>query len=106
MCWCCCLNGGLFLLSVCFVFVLFSSDLVIDLGTVNICVYVWGKGIVVNELSIVVINKVIGCIEVVGCEVKEMLGWILGNIVVIKLMKDGVIVDFEIIEKMLIYFIK
>lgn len=89
-----------------FLFSLFSNDLVIDFGMVNICVFVCSKGIVVDELLIVVINKVMGGIEVVGKEVKEMLGRILGNIVVIRLMKDGVIVDFEVIEKMLVYFIR
>ena len=87
-------------------FSLFSSDLAIDLGTANTCVYARGKGIVVNEPSIVAINKVNGKVEAVGKDAKEMLGRTPGNIVAIKPMKDGVIADFEVTEKMLTYFIK
>ena len=87
-------------------FSLFSSDLAIDLGTANTCVYARGKGIVVNEPSIVAINKVNGRVEAVGKEAKDMLGRTPGNIVAIKPMKDGVIADFEVTEKMLTYFIK
>ena len=89
-----------------FVFSLFSSDLAIDLGTANTCVYARGKGIVVNEPSIVAINKITGRVEAVGKEAKEMLGRTPGNIVAIKPMKDGVIADFEVTEKMLTYFIQ
>ena len=88
------------------VFSLCSSDLAIDLGTANTCVYARAKGIVVNEPSIVAINKTTGRIEAVGKDAKEMLGRTPGNIVAIKPMKDGVIADFEITEKMLTYFIK
>ena len=88
------------------VFSLFSSDLAIDLGTANTCVYARARGIVVNEPSIVAINKTTGRIEAVGKDAKEMLGRTPGNIVAIKPMKDGVIADFEITEKMLTYFIK
>jgi len=87
-------------------FSLFSSDLAIDLGTANTCVYARGKGIVVNEPSIVAINKINGRVEAVGRDAKEMLGRTPGNIVAIKPMKDGVIADFEVTEKMLTYFIK
>ena len=87
-------------------FSLFSSDLAIDLGTANTCVYVRGKGIVVNEPSIIAINKVNGRVEAVGREAKEMVGRTPGNIVAIKPMKDGVIADFEYTEKMLAYFIR
>ena len=87
-------------------FSLFSSDLAIDLGTANTCVYARGKGIVVNEPSIVAINKVNGRVEAVGRDAKDMLGRTPGNIVAIKPMKDGVIADFEVTEKMLTYFIK
>lgn len=87
-------------------FSLFSSDLAIDLGTANTCVFARSKGIVVNEPSIVAINKVTGGIEAVGKEAKEMLGRTPGNIVAIKPMKDGVIADFEVTEKMLAYFIR
>ena len=88
------------------VFPLFSSDLAIDLGTANTCVYARARGIVVNEPSIVAINKTTGRIVAVGKDAKEMLGRTPGNIVAIKPMKDGVIADFEITEKMLTYFIK
>ncbi len=87
-------------------FALFSSDLAIDLGTANTCVYARGKGIVLNEPSIVAINKVTGRTEAVGREAKEMLGRTPGNIVAIRPMRDGVIADFEIAEKMLTYLIK
>ena len=87
-------------------FSLFSSDLAIDLGTANTLVYARGKGIVVNEPSIVAINKNSGEVEAVGKEAKEMLGRTPGNIVAIKPMKDGVIADFKTTEKMLNYFIQ
>ncbi len=87
-------------------FSMFSSDLAIDLGTANTLVYAKGKGIVVNEPSIVAINKNSGEVEAVGKEAKEMLGRTPGNIVAIKPMKDGVIADFKVTEKMLNYFIQ
>jgi rod shape-determining protein MreB len=87
-------------------FHLFSSDLAIDLGTANSLVYAKGKGIVVNEPSIVAINKVTGDIEAVGREAKDMLGRTPGNIVAIRPLKDGVIADFKVTEKMLNYFIQ
>jgi rod shape-determining protein MreB len=87
-------------------FSLFSSDLAIDLGTANTLVFAKGKGIVVNEPSIVALNKNTGEVEAVGKEAKEMLGRTPGNIVAIKPMKDGVIADFKVTEKMLNYFIQ
>src|SRR5260370_11869077 len=86
-------------------FSLFSSHVGIDLGTANPLVFARGKGIVVNEPSIVAINKNNGDVEAVGREAKEMLGRTPGNIVAIRLMKDGVIADFKVTEKMLNYFI-
>ena len=86
-------------------FSLFSSDLAIDLGTANTLVYAKGKGIVVNEPSIVALNKNNGDVEAVGREAKEMLGRTPGNIVAIRPMKDGVIADFKVTERMLNYFI-
>jgi len=90
------------------VFGLFSNDLAIDLGTANTCVYVKGKGIVLNEPSVVAVrkddkggNKVLS----VGREAKMMLGRTPGNIVAIRPMKDGVIADFEVTEAMLRHFI-
>jgi len=87
-------------------FSIFSSDLAIDLGTANTLVFAKGKGIVVNEPSIVALNKNTGEVEAVGKEAKEMLGRTPGNIVAIKPMKDGVIADFKVTEKMLNYFIQ
>ena len=84
----------------------FSNDLAIDLGTANTLVYARGKGIVVREPSIVAINKLTNRVEAVGVEAKEMLGRTPGNIEAIRPMKDGVIADFEVTERMLDYFIR
>ena len=84
----------------------FSNDLAIDLGTANTLVYARNKGIVVREPSVVVVNKLTNRIEAVGGEAKEMLGRTPGNIESIRPMKDGVIADFEVTERMLEYFIK
>jgi rod shape-determining protein MreB and related proteins len=87
----------------------FSSDLAIDLGTANTLVYVKGKGIVLNEPSVVAVstdhrskNRVLA----VGQEARAMLGKTPGNIVAIRPMRDGVIADFEVTEAMLRYFIR
>jgi len=85
---------------------LFSDDLAIDLGTVNTRVYVLGRGIVVNEPSIVAVNKNTSEMEAVGKAAKEMLGRTPGNLAVIRPLKDGVIADFKVTEKMLDYFIQ
>jgi rod shape-determining protein MreB len=82
-----------------------SSDIAIDLGTSNTLIYIKGKGIVLNEPSIVAINPSNGKIEAVGNVAKEMLGKTPSNIVAVKPMRDGVIADFECAEKMLEYFI-
>jgi len=87
-------------------FSIFSSDLAIDLGTANTLVFAEGRGIVVREPSIVAVNKISNKVEAVGSAAKEMLGRTPGNIVAIRPMKDGVIADFEITERMLDYFIK
>jgi rod shape-determining protein MreB len=87
-------------------FSLFSSDLAIDLGTANTLVYAKGKGIVVNEPSIVAIDKTNDEVVAVGKEAKEMLGRTPGNIVAIRPMKEGVIADFKVTERMLNYFIQ
>ena len=84
----------------------FSKDLAIDLGTANTLVFAMNQGIVVREPSVVVINKLTNRIEAVGIEAKEMLGRTPGNIESIRPMKDGVIADFEVTERMLEYFIK
>ena len=88
---------------------LFSNDLAIDLGTANTCVYVKGKGIVLNEPSVVAVRKDPrggSKVLAVGREAKMMLGRTPGNIVAIRPMKDGVIADFEITESMLRHFIR
>jgi len=87
-------------------FSIFSSDLAIDLGTANTLVFAEGRGIVVREPSIVAVNKITNKVEAVGSAAKEMLGRTPGNIVAIRPMKDGVIADFEVTERMLDYFIK
>lgn len=81
-------------------------DLAIDLGTANTLVFMKGKGIIVQEPSIVVVNKLTGKVEAVGQRAKEMLGKTPTNVLSIRPMRDGVIADFEIAEKMLDYFIK
>lgn len=86
----------------------FSSDLSIDLGTANTLVYMRDKGIVLNEPSVVAI-RLQGhqkSVAAVGAEAKRMLGRTPANIQAIRPMKDGVIADFEVTEKMLQYFIK
>jgi len=81
-------------------------DLAIDLGTANTLVYLKGKGVIVQEPSIVVVNRQSGKVEAVGRRAKDMLGKTPSNVLAIKPMRDGVIADFEIAEKMLDFFIK
>ncbi len=88
------------------IFGFMSNELAIDLGTANTLVYAKNRGIVVSEPSIVAINDVTTKVEAVGKEAKEMLGRTPGHITAIRPMKDGVIADFEITEKMLAYFIQ
>jgi rod shape-determining protein MreB len=85
---------------------LFSEDLAIDLGTVNTRVYVRGRGVVVNEPSTVAVNKNTGEMEAVGKLAKEMLGRTPANLAIIRPLKDGVIADFKVTERMLNYFIQ
>ena len=89
-------------------FSMFSSDLAIDLGTANTLVYVRGKGIIVNEPSVVAMTTVRGKMQVlaVGDDAKQMLGKTPGNIKAIRPMSDGVIADFEVAEEMIKHFIK
>ena len=89
----------------------FSNDLAIDLGTANTLIYVRGKGIVLNEPSVVAIRQEGGpngkkVIQEVGLAAKQMLGRTPGNIIAIRPMKDGVIADFTVTEQMLKQFIK
>ncbi len=83
----------------------FSHDLGIDLGTKNTLVYLTDKGIVINEPSVVAINKRTNEILEVGTEAQKMVGKTPGHIEAIKPLVDGVISDFEVTEKMLKYFI-
>ena len=88
---------------------MFSHDLAIDLGTANTLVYVRGRGIVLNEPSVVAVkqnHRGGSHVLAVGKEAKLMLGRTPGNIVAIRPMKEGVIADFEITEAMLRYFIR
>jgi rod shape-determining protein MreB len=83
-----------------------GRDMAVDLGTANTLVYVRGKGIVLNEPSVVAINTNTGGILAVGLEAKKMIGRTPGNIVAIRPLKDGVIADFDTTERMLRYFIQ
>ena len=89
-------------------FGLLSADMAIDLGTANTLVYVKGRGIVLNEPSVVAIVEVKGKKQVlaVGEEAKQMLGRTPGNIRAIRPLRDGVIADFEVAEEMIKYFIR
>lgn len=84
----------------------FSKDLGIDLGTANSLVYVKGKGIVLNEPSVVAIKRDTGEVLEVGEAAKRMVGRTPGNIVAIRPLKDGVIADFDTTQKMLHKFIR
>ena len=83
-----------------------SADLGIDLGTATVLVYVKGKGIILKEPSVVAINKVNNKILAVGEEARKMIGRTPGNIIAVRPLKDGVISDYDITEKMLKEFIK
>ena len=83
-----------------------GRDMAVDLGTANTLVYVRGRGIVLNEPSVVAINTNTGGILAVGAEAKKMIGRTPGNIVAIRPLKDGVIADFDTTERMLRYFIQ
>ena len=84
---------------------LFSSDIGIDLGTATVLVYVKGKGVVLNEPSVVAVDKVSGKILAVGEEAQSMLGRTPGNIVAIRPLREGVISDYEMTERMIKEFI-
>jgi len=83
-----------------------GRDIAVDLGTANTLVYVRGRGIVLNEPSVVALNTSTGGIVAVGTEAKRMIGRTPGNIVAIRPLKDGVIADFDVTEKMLRFFIQ
>ena len=105
----CVLNRGAMNLFIDKILGAFSTDLAIDLGTANTLVYVKGKGIVLNEPSVVAVrtdNRMKNKVLAVGLEAKNMLGRTPGHIVAIRPMRDGVIADFEVTEAMLRYFIQ
>ena len=83
----------------------FGSDMAIDLGTANTLVSVRGQGIVINEPSVVAIEKQDQRVLAVGADAKEMLGRMPGSIIAMRPLKDGVIADFDVTEAMLRYFI-
>ena len=87
-------------------FSLFSSDIGIDLGTATVLVYVKGKGIVLNEPSVVAVNKVTGKLVAVGTEAQETLGRTPDNIIAIRPLREGVISDYEMTELMIKEFIR
>ena len=83
-----------------------GRDMAVDLGTANTLVYVRGRGIVLNEPSVVALNTNTGQVVAVGIEAKRMIGRTPGNIVAVRPLKDGVIADFDVTERMLRYFIQ
>src|SRR3989344_2052415 len=85
---------------------LFSHDIGIDLGTANTIVYLGGRGIVINEPSVVAVNQKTGQIVAIGTEARAMLGRTPNHILVVKPLVDGVISDFEITEEMISYLLK
>src|SRR5947199_3224946 len=83
-----------------------GRDMAVDLGTANTLVYVRGRGIVLNEPSVVAVNQLTGAILAVGAEAKRMIGRTPSHIRAVRPLKDGVIADFDVTEKMLRYFIQ
>lgn len=85
---------------------MFSKDIGIDLGTANILIHVKGRGVIINEPSIIAMDVETKQVLKVGTEAKEMVGRTPGNIIAVRPLKDGVIADFEVAETMLKYFIE
>ena len=85
---------------------LFGRDLAVDLGTANTVVYVRGRGIVLDEPSVVARNTSTGALVAVGAEAKKMIGRTPGHIAAIRPLRDGVIADFDVTEQMLRYFMQ
>src|SRR5690348_12674009 len=83
-----------------------GRDMAVDLGTANTLIYVRGRGIVLNEPSVVALNVNTGQVVAVGADAKRMIGRTPGNILAIRPLKDGVIADFDVTERMLRYFIQ
>ena len=84
---------------------MFGQDIGIDLGTATVIAYVKGKGIVLREPSVVAVNSTSGEVLAVGHEARRMLGRTPGNIIATRPLRDGVISDYTVTEKMLKYFI-
>jgi rod shape-determining protein MreB len=84
----------------------FGTQLAIDLGTANTCVFAPGRGVVVNEPSIIAFNTATGLIEAVGSDARDMLGRTPGHLKPIRPIKEGVIADFDAAEKMMTHFIR
>ncbi|MDH7498737.1 MAG: rod shape-determining protein, partial [Syntrophomonadaceae bacterium] len=85
---------------------MFAEDIGIDLGTASVLVFMRGKGIVLHEPSVVAIDRQTERVIAVGEEARRMLGRTPGHIVAIRPLKDGVIADYDVTEKMLDYFIR
>ena len=83
-----------------------ANEIAVDLGTANTLVYVRGEGIVLNEPSVVAIEKATGKVKGIGLEAKRMLGRTPDGVLAVRPLKDGVIADFDVTEKMLRYFIQ
>src|ERR1043166_8272682 len=83
-----------------------ANEIAVDLGTANTLIYVKGEGIVLNEPSVVAIERSTGKIKGIGLEAKRMLGRTPDGIIAIRPLKDGVIADFDVTEKMLRHFLK
>jgi rod shape-determining protein MreB len=83
-----------------------ATDLAIDLGTANTCVFARGRGVIISEPSLIAFNTVTGAIEAVGTEAREMLGRNPEHLRPVKPIRDGVIADFDAAEKMLTHFIR
>ena len=88
------------------IFSWFSTDLAMDLGTANTLIYITEKGIVLNEPSVVAIGVDDNSIEAVGLEAKKMYGRTHSRVNTIRPMKDGVIADFDVTNRMIQYFLK
>ena len=88
------------------IFSLFSTDIAMDLGTANTLIYITEKGIVLNEPSVVAVNVDDNTIEAVGIEAKKMFGRTHARVNTVRPMKDGVIADFDITNRMIQHFIK
>src|ERR671939_171029 len=83
-----------------------ANEIAVDLGTANTLVYVKGEGIVLNEPSVVAVEKATGRIKGIGLEAKRMLGRTPDGILAVRPLKDGVIADFDVTEKMLRHFLR